>query len=381
MQYFAIYLVYIAVLARAIGLNYETAPIPTVIWILLAIFGIVLFSERVLTGRFPRYPRLYAVIQSILVITMLYLAPTLDFLPMLFFPLSFQVVWFFHDLVGFIWIGVFSLAMMGMILTGLEWQAGLSMVLANTGANVLMGSFAHLISRTEQRQQENQRLFGELQEAYHQLKDFTAQAEALAAATERHQLVRELHDSLTQTLFSMNLAVQSAQLSVEDDPQQANEHLLRLQTLARNAASEVQALTGQNSIHTVTKGGLSAAIQRLADERMAQDGLNVSVEVTGKRTLSLSTEENLYRIAQEALNNIARHAQTKQAQVRLCLESPHAYLDIIDNGCGFDMEAIMNTRGFGLAGMTERAAEIGWEMSIESYPGKGTHIHVEEKSL
>ena len=108
--------------------------------------------------------------------------------------------------------------MAGMFLFGLEWEAGLTIVLAGSGANVLMGSFAHLIARTEQRRQENQRLFGDLQEAYRQLKDSAAQAEALAAATERHRLVRELHDSLTQTLFSMNLAVQSAQLSFAEVP-------------------------------------------------------------------------------------------------------------------------------------------------------------------
>ena len=205
---------------------------------------------------------------------MLYRAPTLDFLTMLFFPLSFQAVQFFHDRIGFAWIGGFSLAMAGMVAF---WDGMGSRV--NHGAepaaraNVLMGSFAHLITRTEHRRQENQRLFSDLQEAYRQLKDSAAQAEALAAATERHRLVRELHDSLTQTLFSMNLAVQSAQLSFTEGPLQAEEHLTRLQTLARSAASEVQALTGQAPQRLLAQGGLAAALQHLAEERLAQDGL------------------------------------------------------------------------------------------------------------
>src|SRR4030065_1465182 len=266
MRDIATYLIYIAVIARAIGWNQETAPIPITTWLLLALYGGLLFSERPLTRRMPLYPRVYTLVQSIFVILMLYLAPTIDFQNMLFFPLSFQAVLFFNDLVGFACIGVFSLAMMGMMLVGMEWEAGVTMVLAGSGANALMGSFAHLIKQTERRRADNQQLFGNLQEAYRQLKDSAAQAEALAAATERNRLVRELHDSLTQTLFSMNLAVQSAQLSIAEDPLLAEEHLTRLLGLARNAAGEGQALTGPAPLSSLVQGGLAAALNQLADD-------------------------------------------------------------------------------------------------------------------
>src|SRR5512136_989362 len=245
MRYLTTTLIYVAVIARAIGWNFETAPIPAAIWILLGVFGAILFSQQALTRRFPRYPRLYTLVQSGLVIALLYLAPTLDFLPMLSYSLSFQAVEFFGARIGFTWIGTFSLAMASMFFFGMEWQAGLTMLLGAGSVNLLMGSFAHFTARTEQRRQENQRMFGKLQEAYRQLKDYAAQAEALASATERHRLVRELHDSLTQNLFSMNLAVQSAQLAIAEAPQQTEEHLARLQALANNAAGEVQTLTGQ----------------------------------------------------------------------------------------------------------------------------------------
>ncbi len=380
MRNFAIYLVYIAVIARAIGWNQETATVPTLIWILLAIFGIILFSQQSLTRRFPSYPRLYILVQSVLVVIMLYRAPTIDFLHMLFFPLSFQAVQFFPGWTGFAWIGGFILAISGMFLFGMELQAGVTMVLGGGVADVLMGSFAALIKRTELRRQENQRMFGDLQKAYRQLKDSAAQSEALAAATERHRLVRELHDSLTQTLFSMNLAVQSAQLSMGEDPSQADEHLLRLQTLTSSAASEVQALTGQVSYHALVRGELAAAIRRLAEERMAQDGMQVAVEIAGQRVLSATEEANLYRIAQEALNNISRHAGVRQALVRLRLENPLASLEIEDEGCGFDPVTSKHTLGFGLAGMAERASEIGWDLAIDSSPGLGTRIRVREKA-
>ncbi len=378
MHYIATYLIYIAVIARAIGWNQETSPIPTTVWILLLVFGIILFTQQVLTRRFPLYPRVYTLVQSGLVISMLYIAPSIDFLTMLFMPLSFQAVQFFHDLVGFAWIGVFSLAMAGRLLFGLEWEAGLTNVLAGSGANVLMGSFAHLIARTEHRRWENQRLFGDLQEAYRHLKDSSAQSEELAAATERHRLVRELHDSLTQTLFSMNLAVQSAQLAFTEVPQETEEHLIRLQTLARSAASEVQELTGQAPPRSLTQGGLVPAIQQLAKERLTQDGLQVTVEVSGQRNLPMAVEASLFRITQEALNNITRHAGVRQALIRLNLDYPLASLEVVDKGCGFDQAGSMVGSGFGLTGMVERAGEINWALEIKSLPGSGTHIHVKE---
>ena len=379
MRYFVTYLVYIAVLARAAGWSQDSGSIPTLIWLLLGVFGLLLFSEWAITKRFSWYPRIYTLVQSALVITMLYVAPTLDILTMLFLPLSFQAVQFYPGQIGFVWIGVFSLTMLGLFFVGAEAEAGVAMILNSTGANILMGSFAHLMMRTEQRRKENQQLFANLQTAYRQLKDSAAQTESLAAAEERHRLVRELHDSLTQTLFSMNLAVQAAQLSLEGAPGQVEENLLRLQSLTRSAASEVQALTGQIPLYRPTQAGLAAALKQLAEERLAQDGLQVTVEVIGQRELPETTQLALYHIAQEALNNITRHAGVRTAMVRLCLEGSRTYLEIEDAGCGFDVPGLQQHAGFGLTGMASRSTEIGWKIEIQSQPGQGTRIRVEEK--
>ncbi len=380
MRYFATYLVYIAVIVRAIGWNQETAPIPVPIWILLAIFGLFLFTERVITRRFPWYPRPYIVVQSALAISMLYGAPTLDFLTMLFLPLSYQVVQFFDNWVGFAWVGGFCLAMAGMIFSGLELEAGITMLITGGGAIVLMGSFAHLSARTERRRKENQQLFANLQEAYRQLKDSSVQAEALAAAEERHLLVRELHDSLTQTLFSMNLAVQAAQLVPKDSPETVIEQLMRLQLLAREAASEVQTLTGQASPRLVLQTGLRESARQLARERREHDGLQIRLEISGERSLSKPVEAALYRILQEALNNVTRHAGVLEAQVRLRLDDPQASLEIEDHGRGFDPANAAGLKGYGLTGMAERAGEIGWEFQVHAAPGHGTKIRVEERT-
>jgi signal transduction histidine kinase len=377
MRYFATYLIYFAVLVRAIGWSQDTSPIPFIIWMLLGIFGVILFTQQALTHRYPLYPRFYTLAQSGLVIAMLYRVPTIDFISMLMIPLCFQAVYFFPNRIGFAWIGVLVLAMTGMLFVGMEWEAGLTMVLGGGGAGFLMGSFAYLINRTEQRQEENQRLFASLQEAYGQLKDSAAQAEALAAVTEQHCLVRELHDSLTQTLFSMNLAVQSAQFAVAESPHQTEDYLTRLQTLTRSAISEVQSLIGHAPARPLAHGEFVAALQKMSKERLAQDGLAVNLDVYGERVLPAHVEVNLYRIAQEALNNISRYAEVCQAVIRLHLEGDTAYLEIEDHGCGFDLSD-SRQNGFGLVGMTERAREIGWNLEIRSNPGKGTLIRVEE---
>ncbi len=381
MRYFAAHLIFLAVLLRAVGGIQDGPPVPTAIWALLAVFGVVLFIEPPLTRRWTGFPRLYALVQSGMVIAMLYTAPTFDFLSMLFFPLSFQVVQFFQPRIGFIWIGVYSLAMAGMLIKGLEWRPGIVMLLLNSGVNMLMGSYAVLIDRTERARQENQRLFGELQSAYRGLKDYAAQAEALAAAEERHRMVRELHDSLTQTLFSMNLAAQAAQLVAGQVPSQVEGHLHRLQSLARSAAGEVQTLTGQAAASAPVGEGLAGALYRLVAERQVQDGLQIDLEVTGEpceEPLPEAVTSNLYHIAQEALNNVARHARTRRATVRLNLAHP-ACLEVEDAGCGFDLQDLDRLGGFGLGGMAERAREIVWHLEILSYPGNGTRIRVREK--
>jgi len=90
---------------------------------------------------------------------------------------------------------------------------------------------------------------------------------------------------------------------------------------------------------------------------------------------------DFFRISQEALNNITRHAGVRQALVRLNQESPIASLEIVDEGCGFDVTASNQMGGFGLAGMSARASEINWDLAINSQPGKGTQIKVIEQPV
>ena len=375
MRNYAPYLIYLAVLARTAGWGVDSFPVPAPVWILLIVFGVILATEPFLTRRVPSYPRLYALIQSGLVIGMLYTAPRMDILSMLFFPISFQAVQYFGERIGFAWIGVFSLAMAGTFFFGMELAPGILMILLGTGSNVLIGSYAGLIRRTDLSRRGNQTMFAELQAAYRTLKDSSAREEQLAAAEERRRLVRELHDSLTQTLFSMNLAVQAAQLSADK-----RDSLIRLQELSRSAAAEVQTLVGAGPARAPAAAELIPALRQLVEERRSRDKLSISLEVTGAEDLPGLVAANLYRIAQEALNNVSRHAGACHVIVRLKLDGRPACLEVEDNGSGFDAHAQDRTHRFGLTGMEERAREMGWELEILSNPGQGTRIRARERA-
>jgi signal transduction histidine kinase len=374
MRNYAPYLIFIAVLARTAGWGVDSFPVPTPVWILLIVFGVILATEPFVTRRLAWYPRLYALVQSGLVIAMLYTAPGMDILSMLFFPLSFQAVQYFGERIGFAWIGVFSLAMAGTFFFGMEPAPGILMILLGTGSNVLMGSYAGLIRRTDSSRRGNQKMFAELQAAYRALKDSAAREEQLAAGKERRRLVRELHDSLTQTLFSMNLAVQAAQLSSEKKVS-----LIRLQDLSRSAAAEVQTLVGANPPRTAAADDLVPALRQLVEERRTRDRLKIELEISGAKDLPGLAAANLYRITQEALNNAARHAGACRVFVRLQFDPRPACLEVEDTGTGFDLGAQDRSHRFGLTGMEERAREMGWDLAIESAPGRGTRIRVRER--
>ena len=340
----------------------------------------------------PWLPLVYLLLQSGLVVGLLFVPPIMDFFGLLFISLSMQAVFFFGWRPGLLCIALFNLAMLGpMLVDEKGWIFGLTMTVLNTGYCLLLSGYVHQVQRAETVRRHNQHLLGELQVAHRRLQGYAAQVEELAAERERSRLARELHDSVTQTVFSMNLTVQSARLLLEREPERVAGQLERLEELAASAMGEIQALVSQLRPLSVAEEGLPTALRRLAAERQARDGLQVTVEVNGeadggtrhvpdiRRALPEPVAEGVYHIAQEALTNVARHAGTGQATVRLNLADGASFLEVEDSGLGFDPQVALGQRGhLGLAGMAERAREIGWRLSIESRSGHGTRVRVEE---
>ncbi len=179
----------------------------------------------------------------------------------------------------------------------------------------------------------------------------------------------------------MNLTVQAARLLLERDKGRVAGQLLRLEELAAGALGEIQALVSSLRPAPVVAEDLPAALRRLAAERRSRDGLQVIFEVVGDGKLPEPVAAGLYLIAQEALTNVTKHAGVDEAIVRLHLVDGAASLEVADQGRGFSVETAASERGhLGLAGMAERARELGWHLTIESQPGRGTRIRVAESA-
>ena len=223
---------------------------------------------------------------------------------------------------GFLCIAAFSLAMVRIFLFSNMGQLfGLAMGVLYSGLAFLFGGYAYQVQKAEASQDRNRRTFDELQAAHRQLQGYADQATSLAVEQERNRLARELHDSVTQTVFSMNLAAQSTRLLLDRDPSRAAGQLLRIEELAANAQAEIGSLVTQLRPRSATEEGLPAALRRLAAQREEQEGLQVSLEVDCERALSEVEAAGLYAIAQEALTNIARHSGAREAAVRLDLKA------------------------------------------------------------
>jgi signal transduction histidine kinase len=148
--------------------------------------------------------------------------------------------------------------------------------------------------------------------------------------------------------------------------------------LAQNALGEMRSLIQELHPHSDTDEGLVPALQQLAEKRLKNNGMTIDMQLKGERRLPALIEKELYRIAQEALSNIVKHAQADHASISLDLEDENRVLLIIeDAGIGFDpIQARLLPGHLGLTSMQERVEALGGKLTIDSQPGKGTRLQV-----
>jgi signal transduction histidine kinase len=242
---------------------------------------------------------------------------------------------------------------------------------------LVIGLYVLGTRRVEAAREESQALLGELQAAHRELQAYAGRVEELAAAEERNRLARELHDSVTQTIFSLTLTAQAARTLMDQDTARAVQQLDRVQELAGDALAEMRSLIRQLRPKTVAELGLAPALRQHAAERQSRDGLHVDLRLDGERRVPAEVEEALFRVAQEALNNVVKHARTDRAEVCLAWQDQAVTLTVEDRGAGFDpARAGPDASHLGLTGMRERVAALGGTLDVRSEPGAGTRIHV-----
>lgn len=204
------------------------------------------------------------------------------------------------------------------------------------------------------------------------------QAQQAATLEERQRLARELHDAVTQTLFSTALTAEVLPELWELDPAEARKSLEDLRRLTRGALAEMRTLLVELRPGALVELPIAELLRQLADATAGRTRIDVAPRVLGEPGSALPPEVKvaLYRIAQEALNNVVKHAQARRAEVTLCYQPGGLILRIEDDGRGFDAAAIPPGH-LGAGIMRERAVAVGASLSVESSPGHGTRVRVE----
>jgi signal transduction histidine kinase len=346
---------------------------------LLLVYALLTITEPMLSAHAGWYLHLFCALQTALTVFLIWAVPFYDFFAILLIPPSIRVMQVLETRFGFGWVGVFVIANGVTFFSTLEPRDASTFALMYGVVYLFVGSYALALKQAGAARRESQALLAELQTAHRQLQAYAAQAEQMAATEERNRLGRELHDSVTQTVFSLALTARAARLLLTRDPSRAAEQLDRVHELAQNAVSESRSLISHLRPRSMAEHGLFDALRQYIAERQERDGLTVTFNTVGERSLPADAEEALYRIVQEALSNIVKHAQTDRAEVTLRLESDRVLLQVEDHGVGFDPNRVdMDSQvgHLGLTSMSERTKLLGGSFDITSQPQGGTCVSV-----
>ena len=199
----------------------------------------------------------------------------------------------------------------------------------------------------------------------------------LAVLEERNRLARELHDSVTQSLYSLTLFAEAGRRQSESGEwERVTGYLSQLGETSQQALKEMRLLVYELLPLDLEKEGLIGALQQRLDAVEGRAGVEARLIVVGDVSLQPHLETCLYRVALEALNNSLKHAAAANIKVRVAADGEHVTLNIEDDGKGFQVDDLPDKGGMGLTSMRERADEVGGTLLISSEPGKGTSVEV-----
>jgi NarL family two-component system sensor histidine kinase LiaS len=296
--------------------------------------------------------------------------------------------WGFHIVLAFLTAGIVGLvtgASINYLLTrrlhsvlevSRAWMRGnLSLRIADSRGDEI-GLLAQQLNLLAEHLEEDEEDLGELRERTSRLSD---QVRALAVVEERNRLARELHDSVKQNLFSVAMttsAIRARMDATDNVPTDLKEMVQEIETTAKAAQQEMTRLIADLGPESLYEQGLAETLNDYTLLLGAREHLLIYLDVHGNdRLLPPVVAESLYRVAQEALHNIARHARATRVDVDLRCIPEQVSLTIEDNGVGFDPSEAH--KGLGLGNMRERMTEVGGVLSVESQPGIGTTVVAE----
>lgn len=235
----------------------------------------------------------------------------------------------------------------------------------------MVGTIVSLLTKTQRTQRRR------LMEANVILSEHAHTLEQLAVSRERNRLARDLHDTLAHTLSSQVLTLEALKLSIDPGDKELNHSLDQLIDNSRRGLDETRRALNDLRVRHLEDLGLVTALKKLLQDTASRGNYATSVFISEPLPIiSERKEEAIYRIAQEALENIIRHAEAKTIQLKLQYENQNLILEISDDGSGFDQKLIKNNERMGIKGMRERAAEAGGSFFMETKLNQGTTIQV-----
>ncbi|MFJ9089278.1 GAF domain-containing sensor histidine kinase [Streptomyces sp. NPDC102384] len=200
----------------------------------------------------------------------------------------------------------------------------------------------------------------------------------LTIAEERSRIAHELHDAVSQKLFSLRLTAQAAATLMDRDPARAKGELGHVAELAAEAADELRAAVVELRPAALDEDGLVATLRTQIQVLDRAHAAHLTFTTSGIKALPAAQEEAMLRVAQEALHNALRHSGAEKIRVSLDKRGQGAVLRVTDDGAGFDPKAIRSAgRHLGLVSMRDRSSGVGGRLTVESEPGKGTTIEME----
>jgi signal transduction histidine kinase len=201
------------------------------------------------------------------------------------------------------------------------------------------------------------------------------QAQKLAAVEERQRLARELHDSVSQALYGIGLGARTARTLLDTDPSRATEPVEYVMQLAEVGLAEMRALIFELRPESLENEGLVAALEKQIAATQARYGISLDTQLGEEPDLSTAEREVFYRITQEAIHNVVKHAHASKVEIRLSTDGNSVSIEVRDDGVGFETDQSFPGH-LGLVSFSERAASIGAKIEIESAPGAGTLVRL-----
>jgi PAS domain S-box-containing protein len=261
------------------------------------------------------------------------------------------------------------------IIEDIDDQKRASERLAEQEADYLRTLQQKVQERTRELEETNQRLQREIEQRIRIEQELASKAAEEAVTADRTRLARDLHDAVTQTLFSASLTAEVLPDLWEMDVDEAKRSTEELRQLTRGALAEMRTLLLELRPAALMQTRLSDLIKQLCEAFIGRSRLPITLTIEGERDLPPEVQIACYRVAQESLNNVFKYARATQVNVGLFLSATGLRFEVCDNGIGFDMSASKPT-SLGMRIMRERAEAIGAELYISSTPGSGTCLEL-----